>query len=119
MESEIGQKDASAGALLPGTLDLLILNTLARGARHGHAIIRFIEQTSGEKIRVEEGALYPALHRMEARGWVTAEPGISENKRRAKFYKLTEEGSKQLSNENRHWNQVTEAIGRILQASAS
>lgn len=112
------RNEAATGGLLPGTLDMLILNTLVRGAMHGHAIIRFIEQTSGAKIRIAEGALYPALHRMEARGWITVEPGVSESKRRAKFYTLSEKGQEQLSSENRYWSQLTEATGRVLQAAA-
>src|SRR5438034_159529 len=86
-------------ALLQGTLDMLILKTLGRGAMHGYAIAQFIEQSSRDVLRVEEGALYPALHRLELRGWLRAEWGTSENNRRAKYYKLTPAGRRHLESE--------------------
>jgi PadR family transcriptional regulator PadR len=105
------------GDLLQGTLDLLILKTLARGAMHGYAIAEFIEQTSDDVLRVEEGALYPALHRLELRGWLDSEWGVSDNNRRAKYYRLTAAGRKQLSAAAQHWDRMSHAIARILEAT--
>jgi transcriptional regulator len=99
---------------LHGTLDTLILKTLSWGARHGYAIARWIEETSGEEINVEEGSLYPALYRMERRGWIEAEWGTSELGRKAKFYTLTREGRKQLHEESAEWQRFTRAVSRIL-----
>lgn len=110
----MGSKDARFGELLPGTLDLLILTTLARGARHGYAIAESIRQTSEDVLRVEEGALYPALHRLELRGWLTSEWGVSDSNRRAKFYRLSATGRQQLAEEDRRWRRVAGAIGRVL-----
>ena len=106
-----------SGELLQGTLDLLILKTLARGAMHGYAIAEFIEQTSDEVLRVEEGALYPALHRLELRGWLDAEWGVSENNRRAKYYRLSAAGRKQLAAATQHWDRMSRAIARVLEAT--
>jgi transcriptional regulator len=100
--------------LLQGTLDLLILRTLASGARHGYQIAREIKGSSGEMLQVEEGALYPALHRIEGKGWVEASWGLSENKRRAKFYELTPEGRAAFESEARNWTDYVEAVGRVL-----
>jgi len=100
--------------LLQGTLDLLILRTLLLGPVHGHAIARTIEYNSDEVLQVEQGSLYPALHRLIKRGWITAEEGISENNRRAKFYRLTAKGRKQLALETTKWDRLAAAIGRIL-----
>jgi PadR family transcriptional regulator PadR len=106
------------GDLLQGTLDLLILKTLSRrDAMHGYAIAEFIEQTSDDVLRVEEGALYPALHRLELRGWLKAEWGLSDNNRRAKYYRLTATGRKQLESESEHWGRMSTAIARILEAT--
>ena len=103
------------GELLQGTLDLLILKTLIRGPMHGYAVAEFIQQTSEEVLRVEEGALYPALHRLELRGLLVAEWGVSENNRRAKFYRLTALGRRHLAEEAERWKRVTLAIGRIME----
>src|SRR6266581_2804601 len=92
------KKDAQ-GELLPGTLDMLILKTLSRGAMHGYAVAQFIQQASREVLRVEEGALYPALHKLEVRGLLRAEWGASDNNRRAKFYRLTALGRRELGRE--------------------
>ncbi len=100
--------------LLQGTLDLLILRTLQPGATHGHAIAKAIERNSDEVLQVEQGSLYPALHRLIKRGWITAEEGTSENNRRAKYYRLTAKGRKQLSVEITKWDKLAVAIERIL-----
>jgi transcriptional regulator len=100
--------------LLQGTLDLLILRTLLLGPRHGHSIAHLIEQSSGYVLRVDHGSLYPALQRLERRGWVTANWGTSENNRRAKYYRLTAAGRKQLAAETTKWERLAEAIGRVL-----
>jgi PadR family transcriptional regulator, regulatory protein PadR len=110
------QKDKQPAVdLLQGTLDLLILQTLLFGSKHGHAIAKSIEQTSQDVLRVDHGSLYPALQRLERRGWVCAEWGSSENNRRARYYCLTREGRKQLAAETSKWERLTEAIARILQ----
>jgi transcriptional regulator len=100
--------------LLQGTLDLLILRTLLRGPVHGHAIAKAIEFDSDDVLQVEQGSLYPALHRLIKRGWISAEEGTSENNRRAKFYKLTAEGRRQLAAETSKWDKMAGAIARIL-----
>src|SRR6516162_3256683 len=100
--------------LLQGTLDLLILRTLCVGPAHGHAIAKAIEFRSDDVLRVEQGSLYPALHRLIKRGWISAEEGTSENNRRAKFYRLTAKGRKQLAAETNKWDKLTGAISRIL-----
>jgi transcriptional regulator len=102
--------------MLQGTLDLLILKTLTRGAMHGYAITEFIEQTSDAVLRVEEGALYPALHKLELRGWLASEWGLSDNNRRAKFYRLTPAGRKQLAAESASWRRLSGAVMRIMEA---
>jgi PadR family transcriptional regulator, regulatory protein PadR len=102
--------------LLQGTLDLLILRTLIFGAQHGQGIARAIQQTSDEELLVEHGALYPALQRLEERGWIAAKWGISTNNRKARFYSLTPVGRKQLAKETTKWNRLTAAIGRILES---
>jgi PadR family transcriptional regulator, regulatory protein PadR len=101
--------------LLQGTLDMLILKTLVRGPMHGYGVAEFIQQTSEDVLRVEEGALYPALHRLEIRGLLAAEWGVSENNRRAKYYRLTPAGRKQLAAEAERWNRMAAAIGRIME----
>jgi transcriptional regulator len=103
-------------ALLHGTLDALILKTLAGGPRHGYAIARFIEDTTGEAVLVEEGSLYPALYRMERRGWVEAEWGTSELGRRAKLYRLTDAGRDQLAAETATWRRFSAGVSKILLA---
>ena len=104
--------------LLQGTLDLLVLRTLLFGPRHGHAISKSIEQTSQDVLRVDHGSLYPALQRLERRGWITAEWGTSENNRRARYYQLTATGRKQLAAETSKWERLSAAIARILQPQA-
>ena len=108
-------KRTETGDLMRDTLDLLILKTLSRGEMHGYDIAEYIHQTSEEVLRVEEGALYPALHRLELRGLLTAEWGTSDNNRRAKFYRLTAAGRKQLAEETAHWKRMASAIARILE----
>ena len=106
----------SANALLHGTLDALILKTLAAGPRHGYAIASFIERTTDEAVVVEEGSLYPALYRMEKKGWIEAEWGTSELGRRAKLYRLTRTGRTQLAAETETWRRFTAGISKILLA---
>jgi PadR family transcriptional regulator, regulatory protein PadR len=96
---------------------MLILKTLNRGPLHGYAIAEFIEQTSCEVLRVEEGALYPALHRLEFRGLLASEWGLSESNRKAKYYRLTAAGRKQLVKESDHWNRMAAAIGRVMETT--
>ena len=100
--------------LLQGTLDLLILRTLLLGPTHGHAIAKAIEFRSDDVLQVEQGSLYPALHRLIKRGWISSEEGTSENNRRAKFYRLTAKGRKQLALETSKWDKLAGAIARIL-----
>ncbi len=109
-------KDARA-ELLQGTLDLLILKTLSLGPMHGWGISQRIAQISEDALRVNQGSLYPALHRLEVRGLLAAEPGTSENNRRARFYQLTPAGRRQLESETEDWKSVALAIGRILNAT--
>lgn len=103
--------------LLQGTLDLLVLKALAREAMHGYSVMRWLRQTSEDGLKIEEGALYPALHRIEAKGWVEAEWGLSESNRQAKFYALTREGRRQLELETKSWKSYVEAVGKILAAA--
>src|SRR5881397_4372276 len=100
--------------LLQGTLDLLILRTLLLGPAHGHAIAKAIEFNSDDVLQVEQGSLYPALHRLIKRGWITFEEGASENNRKAKFYRLTARGRKQLAIETSKWEKLARAIARVL-----
>jgi transcriptional regulator len=111
-------KKAADGEILPGTLDMLILRTLVMGRAHGHTIARVIENTSEDVLHVEQGSLYPALHRLEDRGWVKSSWGVSENNRKAKFYELTAAGRERLVSERERWQQVVAAIGRILGEAA-
>ena len=101
-------------ALLQGSLDLLILRTLLAGPHHGYAIARHLHQVSGAFLHVEEGSLYPALHRLEHRGWVESEWGPSETNRRAKYYRLTAKGRKQLAAETIAWEKMSQAINRVM-----
>jgi PadR family transcriptional regulator, regulatory protein PadR len=101
-------------ALLQGTLDLLILRTLVLGPEHGQGIARAIQQQSGDELLVDHGSLYPALQRLESRGWIKAEWGTSDNNRRARFYQLTRSGRKQLAAETQQWRRLSAAISRIL-----
>jgi len=103
--------------LLQGTLDVLILQTLRSGPAHGHAITKIIERGSGDVLQVEQGSLYPALHRLIKRRWITAEEGVSENNRRAKYYRLTAKGRKQLDAEIGKWNKLVRAIAGVLRAA--
>jgi PadR family transcriptional regulator PadR len=100
--------------LLQGTLDLLILRTLIFGSQHGQGIARAIQQTSDDELLVEHGALYPALQRLEERGWISAKWGLSTNNRKARFYSLTSAGRKQLGKETTKWKRLAAAIGRVL-----
>ncbi|HEY1904205.1 MAG TPA: PadR family transcriptional regulator [Terracidiphilus sp.] len=105
--------------MVQGTLDMLILRTLVMGPAHGHTIAHVIEHTSDNVLEVEQGSLYPALHRLEDRGWLAAYWGLSENNRKAKFYKLTAAGRKQLVAEASRWRQMVEAISRVMGESIS
>jgi PadR family transcriptional regulator PadR len=100
--------------LVYGTLDMLILKSLQHGPRHGLGIADRIQQMSEEILRVEQGSLYPALYRLEAEGWINAEWGLSENNRKARFYKLTAAGRRQLSVEREHWSRITSGINLVL-----
>ena len=104
--------------LLQGTLDLLILRTLLLGPTHGHAIAKAIEHNSDDVLQVEQGSLYPALHRLIKRGWISVEHGTSENNRRAQFYRLTARGRRQLAVETTKWDTLTGAIARILRPAS-
>ena len=107
-------KGSKSAEMVQGTLDMLILRTLITGPAHGHTIAHVIEHTSDNVLEVEQGSLYPALHRLQHRGWVTSSWGTSENNRKAKFYQLTLAGKKQLSAERQRWRHVVAAIGRVL-----
>jgi transcriptional regulator len=105
------------GDLVQGTLDMLVLKALARGAKHGYAVAEWIHESSNDVLYVEEGALYPALHRLELRGLLSAEWGSSENNRRAKFYLLTAAGKKKLTEEAEYWRRMSGAIARVMQTA--
>jgi PadR family transcriptional regulator, regulatory protein PadR len=100
--------------LLHGTLDALVLRTLMGGPRHGYAIARWLEEATDELLQIEEGSLYPALYRMERRGWIEAEWGVSELNRRAKLYRLTPKGRKQLAQETEQWARFAAAVSKVL-----
>ena len=104
------------GDLMQGTLDMLVLKALSRGRAHGYAIAEWIHQTSADVLRVEEGALYPALHRLELRGLLSSEWGVSENNRRAKYYSLTPAGQKRLADETEQWDRLSTAIAKVMYA---
>jgi len=106
-----------SGELVPGTLEMLILKTLSRGAMHGYDIVEFIQQTTDDVLKVEEGALYPALHRLEVKGLLHSEWGLSDNNRRAKYYRLSAAGRRQLAAETERWQRVAGAVARILEAT--
>jgi PadR family transcriptional regulator PadR len=106
--------EAREGELLQGTLDMLILKTVAQGAKHGYAIAEWICAASEDILRVEEGALYPALHRLELKGLLEAEWGVSENNRRARFYRLTRSGRKALAADAERWSRLSLAVARIM-----
>ena len=111
------EESSESGDLIQGTLEMLILKALARGPQHGYAVAEWIHQTSQQLLKVEEGALYPALHRLELRGLLQAEWGASENNRRAKFYQLTGEGKKRLQGESQRWARLSAAVAFVMQAS--
>jgi PadR family transcriptional regulator PadR len=104
--------------LLQGTLDVLILKTLSWGSMHGYGIARWIQESTGDVLRIEEGSLYPALHRLERRGLVSSEWGLSDNKRRAKYYKLSARGRGQLTAEMSTWNVFSKAVSTVLTSTA-
>jgi PadR family transcriptional regulator PadR len=113
-ELQMAGRDQSDGEMLKGTLDMMILRTLVPGDAHGHTIAKIIERTSEDVLEVEQGSLYPALHRLEDRGWVSSYWGASENNRKAKFYRLTVAGRKQLVRETNRWRQMIRAIGLVM-----
>src|SRR5262245_58036236 len=100
--------------LLQGTLELMILKTLELRPMHGYGIVQQILRAAEDSFKIEDGSLYPALYRMEERGWITSEWGVSENNRRAKFYRLTRSGRKQLGAERANWERITRAVGKVL-----
>ncbi len=106
--------DSSDGGLLQGTLDMLVLQTLVLGPAHGHAIAYAIERRSDQILQVEHGSLYPALYRLEARGWIASFWGTSENNRKARYYRLTNLGRKQLAAETSRWERLVQGISRVL-----
>lgn len=108
--------DPSKAELLQGTLDMLILKALTWGAMHGFGVARWIEQVTEEQLQIEEGALYPALHRMHRRGWLAADWGVSENNRRAKYYRLTARGRAELRAQVSSWQKAVAAVQRVLAA---
>jgi len=111
------EEQTDSGDLIQGTLEMLVLKALTRGPLHGYAVAEWIHQTSQQLLKVEEGALYPALHRLELRGLLKAEWGASENNRRAKFYQLTNEGRKKLNAESQRWARLSAAVAFVMQAS--
>lgn len=113
----MGDNKDKSGDLVQGTLDMLVLKSLGRGTNHGYAVAEWIQETSDSVLRVEEGALYPALHRLELKGLLRSEWGTSENNRRAKYYSLTAAGRKHLAAETEHWGRMTAAIARVLQTA--
>lgn len=113
------KRDAADAEMLKGTMDMMILRTLVSGDAHGHTIAKIIERGSEDVLEVEQGSLYPALHRLEDRGWVSSYWGASENNRKAKFYRLTAAGKKQLQRETQRWRQMTRAIGLVMGESVA
>lgn len=111
------EKESDSGDLIQGTLEMLVLKALMRGPLHGYAVAEWIHETSQQLLKVEEGALYPALHRLELRGYLKSEWGLSENNRRAKYYELTAEGTKRLGAESQRWSRLSAAVAFVLQAS--
>lgn len=107
-------KSRSDDEMLKGTLDMLVLGTLLTGAAHGHTIAKVIERGSEDVLQVEQGSLYPALYRLEDRGWISSYWGTSDNNRRAKFYRLTAAGRRQLQREAKRWQRMTRAIGLVM-----
>ena len=113
----IREETSDSGDLIQGTLEMLVLKALTRGPLHGYAVAEWIHQTSQQLLKVEEGALYPALHRLELRGLLEAKWGASENNRRAKFYQLTAEGKKKLNAESQRWARLSAAVAFVMQAT--
>ena len=113
----MGRAAPPPGELLPGTLDMLILKTLSRGPLHGYGIAQFIQRASDDVLKVEEGALYPALHRLEVRGWLLSSWGTSDNNRRAKFYRLSALGRRELDAEADYWNRVASAVTQVMRTT--
>jgi PadR family transcriptional regulator PadR len=105
--------------LLQGTLDVLVLKALTWGPRHGYGVARALQQLTDDVLHIEEGSLYPALHRMERKGWIASEWGVSENNRRAKYYELTTAGRRQLRTETSTWAVFSQAVGKVLTATAA
>ena len=110
----MGRKNRPEGEVLKGTLDMMVLRTLVTGDAHGHAIAKIIQHSSEDVLEIEEGSLYPALYRLEDRGWVSSYWGASENNRKAKFYRLTAAGKKQLRHEISRWRQMARAIALVM-----
>jgi len=110
----MGKKGQSDAEMLKGTLDMMVLRTLVTGDAHGHTIAKVIERTSDDVLEVEQGSLYPALHRLEDRGWVSSYWGASENNRKAKFYRLTAAGRRRLIRETNRWRQMSRAIALVM-----
>ena len=113
----MGDTRKAPGEFLPGTLDMLSLKAVSRGDMHGYAIAQFIQQASRDVLHVEEGALYPALHRLEVRGLLSASWGTSDNNRRAKYYRLTALGRRELEEETQYWRRVASAVTRVMQTA--
>src|SRR4051812_38571059 len=113
----MGTPAAPATDLIPGTLDMLILKTVSRGSMHGYAVAQSIHELSEDVLRLQEGALYPALHRLEVRGLLRSSWGVSDNNRRAKYYTITAQGRRALNDEHESWNRVAAAIARIMQSA--
>lgn len=109
---------ASTVELLQGTLDVLVLKALSWGPMHGYGVARWLQQTTDDVLSIEEGSLYPALHRMERRGWIESDWGLSENNRRAKYYKLTAEGRRQLRTESSTWSVFSTAVSKVLTSAS-
>jgi PadR family transcriptional regulator, regulatory protein PadR len=110
----MGKRDQTNNDMLKGTLDMMVLRTLILGDAHGHTIAKAIERSSDDLLEVEEGSLYPALHRLEERGWVTSYWGVSEANRKARFYRLAPAGKKQLRSEVGRWRQMAKAIDMVM-----
>jgi PadR family transcriptional regulator PadR len=113
----VARDDASRSDLLQGTLDMLVLRALVAGPLHGWAISQRIQQVSGDVLVVNQGSLYPALHRLERDGWIESDWGASENNRRAKFYHLTRDGARKLAQETENWNRLAGAVARVLETA--
>jgi transcriptional regulator len=114
----IKDRQPLAGEMLQGTLDLLILQTLVLGPAHGHTVAHAIERRSDDVLQVEHGSLYPALHRLQVRGWIASFWGTSENNRRARYYRLTPAGRKQLAEQTSHWDRLVRAVNQVLRPVA-